>query len=364
MNKDARIYVAGHRGLVGSAIIRRLERDGYTNILTRTHGELDLTRQDKIEAFFEQECPEYVFLAAAKVGGIMANSTYPADFIYQNLMIAANVIHSSYQSGVQKLLNLGSSCIYPKLASQPLKEDCLLTDALEPTNEAYAIAKIAAIKLCRYYNEQYGTNYISVMPTNLYGLNDNFNLETSHVLPALIRKMHLGQCLQEGNWKSIRIDLNKMPIEGVNGNVSEQEILSILYKYGIQTELSSDGSNLLSVTVSIWGTGLPRREFLHADDLADACVFLMSGYDVNRIGEFVNVGVGEDLTIRELVETVAGVIGFRGQLEYDETKPDGTPQKLMDVSRLRGLGWSGLRPLREGIQTTVEWYQNMLENCQ
>ncbi|KKG14062.1 GDP-L-fucose synthase [Methanosarcina sp. 2.H.T.1A.6] len=307
MEKDSKIYLAGHRGLVGSALKRKLESKGYTNLLFRTHKELDLTNQHSVNEFFERENPEYVFLAAAKVGGILANSTYPAQFIYENLMIEANVIHAAYRYGVKKLLFLGSSCIYPKLAPQPLKEEYLLTGTLEETNEAYAIAKIAGIRLCKHYNQQYGTNFISVMPTNLYGPNDNFDLETSHVMPALIRKFH----------------------EARSNNEPE---------------------------VVVWGTGKPLREFMHVDDMADACVYLMENYDFSEIGEFVNIGVGEDVTINELVELIKEVVGFEGKINYDTSKPDGTPRKLMDVTKLNGLGWKARISLKKGIERTYEWY--------
>lgn len=304
MRENSRIYVAGHRGLVGSAIVRKLREDGFDNLLLRTHGELDLTRQEEVEKFFEGENPEYVFLAAAKVGGILANNTFPAEFIYTNLCIQNNIIRASYLSGVKKLVFLGSSCIYPKLCPQPIKEEYLLSGYLEPTNEAYAIAKIAGIKMCEFFNRQYGTNFIGVMPTNLYGPNDNFDLETSHVLPAMIRKCH----------------------EAKVSNKRE---------------------------VVIWGTGSPRREFLHVDDLADACLYLMVNYDGREI---VNIGVGEDLTIRELAEMIAGVIGFKGKLRFDTSKPDGTPQKLLDVSRLNNLGWQAKISRKEGIRRTYDWY--------
>lgn len=307
MDKESKIYLAGHRGLVGSALKRKLESKGYTNLIFRTHKELDLTNQQEVNEFFEKEKPEYVFLAAAKVGGILANSTYPAQFIYENLMIESNIIHAAYKYGVKKLLFLGSSCIYPKLAPQPLKEEYLLTGPLEETNEAYAIAKIAGIRLCKHYNQQYGTNFISVMPTNLYGPNDNFDLETSHVMPALIRKFHEAK-------------MNNEP------------------------------------EVVVWGTGKPLREFMHVDDMADACVYLMENYDFSEIGEFVNIGVGEDVTISELVELIKEVVGFEGKIMYDTSKPDGTPRKLMDVSRLNGLGWKARIPLKDGIKETYEWY--------
>ena len=304
MEKDSKIYVAGHRGMVGSAIVRRLTKDGYTNLILRTRQELDLLDQQAVQQFFEQERPEYVFLAAAKVGGILANNTYRAQFIYENLQIQNNIIHSAYRYGVKKLLFLGSSCIYPKMAPQPIKEEYLLTGPLEPTNEPYAIAKIAGIKMCEAYNAQYGTNFISTMPTNLYGPHDNFDLQTSHVLPALIRKFHEAK-------------VNHRPY------------------------------------VEIWGTGTPRREFLHVDDLADACVFLMQHYNDSQ---FVNVGVGEDISIKELALLIQDIVGYQGELRFDTSKPDGTPRKLLDVSRLHALGWKARIPLREGIRQTYQWF--------
>ena len=307
MVQDSKIYVAGHRGLVGSAILRKLKAEGYTNLITATKQELDLTRQADTEAFIETTRPEYIFLAAAKVGGILANTAYPADFIYNNLVIETNLIHASYAVGVKKLLFLGSSCIYPKFAQQPMKEEFLLTGELEPTNEPYAIAKIAGIKLCQSYNRQYGTNFISVMPTNLYGPNDNFDLETSHVIPAFIRKFH-----------DAKIALER----------SEKPVI-------------------------LWGTGSPRREFLHVDDLADACVFLMKNYYGNEI---VNVGAGKDITIKELAEMVKEVIGYRGEIVWDTSKPDGTPRKLLDVSKLKDIGWESKISLKEGIRMTYDWY--------
>ncbi len=309
MNRDAKIYIAGHRGLVGSALLRRLQALGYSNLLLRTSKELDLKRQQDVDTFFQTERPEYVFLAAAKVGGILANNTYKAEFIYDNLMIAANVIHASYRSGVKKLLNLGSSCIYPKHAPQPMQEEHLLTGLLEPTNEPYAIAKIAAIKLCRYYNEQYGTDFISVMPTNLYGPEDNFDLETSHVLPALIRKFH-------------------------------------------EAKIASEGS------VTMWGSGAPFREFLYVDDLADACLFLMEKYTHREIGEFINIGTGTDITIRDLAMLIKDITGFPGTVVNDRSKPDGTPKKLLDVSRLRSLGWEAKTDLRKGISNTYSYFRD------
>lgn len=309
MNRKDKIYIAGHRGMAGSAIKRNLEERGYHNLITRTRSELDLTNQQAVKNFFETQRPEYVFLAAAKVGGILANSTYPAEFIYENLMIEANVIHSSYTTGVKKLLFLGSSCIYPRLAPQPLKEEYLLTGELEVTNEAYAVAKIAGIRMCKHYNQQYGTNFISAMPTNLYGPNDNYDLETSHVMAALIRKFHDAK-------------MNNAP------------------------------------QVVVWGTGTPRREFLHVDDMADACVYLMENYDASDLGELVNIGLGEDVTIRELAEMMGDIVGYSGEIVYDTTKPDGMPQKLLDVSRLRELGWGARISLRDGIKQAYDWYAN------
>ncbi len=303
MNKTSKIYIAGHRGLVGSAICRRMLSEGFANQVVRTSGELDLTRQAEVEGFFRQERPEYVFLAAAKVGGILANNTYPADFIYRNLMIQSNIIQASCEHGVKKLLFLGSSCIYPKFAEQPMKEEYLLTGQLEPTNEPYAVAKIAGIKMCQAYNAQYGTNFISVMPTNLYGPEDNFDLESSHVLPAMIRKFH------------------------------EAKIRN-------------------SPSAVIWGTGAPKREFLYIDDLADACVFLMNSYDGSEI---LNIGVGVDGSIGDLAVLVREIVGYRGEIVYDSSKPDGTPRKLLDVSRLRSLGWEAKTALREGITRTYDW---------
>lgn len=306
MDKNSKIYVAGHRGLVGSALKRKLDSKRYTNLILRNHKELDLTNQQAVNEFFEREKPEYVFLAAAKVGGIIANSTYPADFIYENLMIEANVIHAAFEYGVKKLLFLGSSCIYPKLAPQPLKEEYLLTGPLEETNEAYAIAKIAGIRLCKHYNQQYGTNFISVMPTNLYGPNDNFDLETSHVMPALIRKFHEAKVNQEPE-------------------------------------------------VVVWGTGKPLREFIYVDDMADSCVYLMENFDAKEVGQFVNIGVGEDVSISELAEMIKDIVGFEGEIVYDTSKPDGTPRKLLDVSLLHALGWKHKITLKDGITKTYEW---------
>jgi len=344
MDKTSKIYIAGHNGMVGSALTRRLENEGFSNFVFRTLDELDLRNQQDVADFFAQEKPDYVFLAAAKVGGIVANNTYRAEFIYDNLMMEANIIHQSYVNGVKKLLFLGSSCIYPKLAPQPLKEEYLLTGELEPTNEPYAIAKIAGIKLCDAYRSQYGCNFISVMPTNLYGPNDNYDLEKSHVLPALIRKMQLGKWLQENDWASIKANFNAIPIEGVNGDASETEMLEKLEKYGIQRNSTGE------VQVELWGTGSPLREFLHVDDLADACVYLMKNYDESGL---VNIGCGEDLTIKALAEMVKEIVGYSGAIVWNSTKPDGTPRKLMSVEKLKSFGWTAKIGLREGISGVV-----------
>ena len=399
MNKNSKIYVAGHRGLVGSAIVKNLVSKGYTNIITRTHKELDLLDTLAVSEFFKQNKPEFVFLAAAKVGGIVANNTYRADFIYENLQIQNNVIHQSYVHKVKKLLFLGSTCIYPKNAPQPMNEDSLLTSPLEYTNEPYAIAKIAGIKMCESYNIQYGTNFISVMPTNLYGPNDNFDLETSHVLPALIRKIHLGKCLEsvkweelsvkkDENWELIKQDLNKNPIKCVKcyelgakkedkiitGKSSKQEILDILEEYGIRlhnTEFVTPNTNLNKVQIEIWGSGNPRREFLYSEDMADACVFLLKNIDFKDIlnteclthtaknevrNTHINIGTGKDISIKELAELIKNIIGFKGELYFNIEKPDGTMKKLTDVSKLNSLGWKHKVELEDGIRTMYEWY--------
>lgn len=388
MNKNSKIYVAGHRGLVGSAIVKNLESKGYTNIITRTHSELDLTNQKAVEEFFTQEKPEYVILAAAKVGGIVANNTYRADFIYENLQIQNNVIHQSYVHKVKKLLFLGSTCIYPKNAPQPMNEDSLLTSELEYTNEPYAIAKIAGIKMCESYNIQYGTNFLSVMPTNLYGPNDNFDLETSHVLPALIRKIHLGKCLEENNWESIKNDLNKNPIENITGSHKEEEILNILEKYGIK-QFKIQNSKF-KISIEIWGSGKPRREFLWSEDMADACVFIMENRNFEDVlnqhvvssklkvanckttqkelptthhtlptevrNTHINIGTGKDISIKELAELIKDIIGFKGELYFNTEKPDGTMKKLTDVSKLNSLGWKYKMDLESGIKEMYKWY--------
>ena len=356
MRKESKIYVAGHRGLVGSAIVNNLISKGYKNLIFRTHNELDLTQQDEVKNFFENEKPQYVILAAAKVGGIIANNNYRADFIYENLMIQNNVIHQSYLSAVKKLLFLGSTCIYPKNTPQPMKEDSLLTSELEYTNEPYAIAKIAGIKMCESYNLQYGTNFISVMPTNLYGPNDNFNLETSHVLPALIRKIYLGKCLQNNDWEAIKSDLNKNPIEGVDGNSLEKVMLLKLNEYGIKKG-----------EIEIWGSGKPRREFLWSEDMADACVFLLESKDFGDLipnnsiesrNTHINIGTGIDISIKELAETIKNCIGYNGGFKFDLSKPDGAMRKLTDVSKLHQLGWKHTVSLQKGIEKIYSWYLN------
>lgn len=353
MKTQSKIYVAGHRGLVGSAIVNNLMSKGYTNLIFKTHAELDLKDQNEVKNFFETEKPEYVILAAARVGGIAANNTYRAEFIYENMMIQNNVIHQSYLFGVKKLLFLGSTCIYPKNASQPISEKSLLTSELEYTNEPYAIAKIAGIKMCESYNLQYGTNFISVMPTNLYGPNDNFDLEESHVLPALMRKIHLGKCLENDNWEAIKTDLNKNPIEGVDGNSSETEIFSILNQYGI-----TKGE------IEIWGSGNPRREFLWSEDMADACIFLLENTDFqdtfndnNQIkNTHINIGTGVDISIKELSDKIKDEIDYKGNFKFNTTKPDGTLKKLTDVSKLNKLGWRYKISLEKGVKKMYHWY--------
>ena len=388
LDKNSKIYVAGHHGLVGSAIWNNLKQRGYENLVGRTHQELDLTDQVAVRQFFDQERPDAVVLAAAFVGGIMANSLYRADFIMQNMKMQCNVISESYIHGVKKLLFLGSTCIYPKNAPQPMKEDALLTSPLEYTNEEYAIAKIAGLKMCESYNLQYGTNYIAVMPTNLYGPNDNFHLENSHVMPAMMRKIYLAKLIHEANWESIRQDLDIRPIEGINGSSQEPSILNVLSKYGIQDN-----------KVILWGTGKPLREFLWSEDMADASVHVLlnvnfsdiigiekyssvhygasadgtidrnhsagRGGAIPKLGEIrnchINVGTGKELTIRELSQLVAKAIGFEGTIEFDASKPDGTMRKLIDVSKLHRLGWTHKVEIEDGVQKLFEWYQASLK---
>jgi GDP-L-fucose synthase len=349
MDRNSKVYLAGHTGLVGSSILRKLTQDGFNNLTYKRSSELDLRRQKNTEEFFFSEKPDYVFLSAAKAGGILANSTYSAEFIYNNLSIALNVIHSAYKSGVKKLLNLGSSCIYPKLAPQPMKEEYLLSGSLEPTNEAYAVAKISAIKLCRYYNEQYGTNFISVMPTNLYGLNDNFNLETAHVIPALLRKFHLGKLLKKRDFELIIKDIKTRPLGfNLDNEINledEKSIEHILNKAGIFND-----------HILLWGTGEVYREFLYVDDLSDACLFLMNNYDYKDIGELINIGTGEDIKLKDLALVIKDVTGYEGGIKHDTSKPDGTPRKLLDVSRLKALGWEAKTTLEEGLKKSYSFY--------
>ncbi|MDT0650431.1 GDP-L-fucose synthase family protein [Autumnicola edwardsiae] len=367
MQKDSRIYIAGHRGLVGSAILENLRSRGYGNLITRTHSELDLTVESAVSEFFEIEKPEYVFLAAAKVGGIVANNDYRADFIYENLMIQNHVIHQSFRNKVRKLMFLGSTCIYPKNAPQPMKEEYLLTDVLEYTNEPYAIAKIAGIKMCESYNLQYGTNFISVMPTNLYGPQDNFDLKNSHVLPALIRKIHLGKALAERNWDVIRRDLNIRPVASVTGKNSNSEILEVLSQHGISSSSRSDSA----VSVEIWGTGKAMREFLWSQDMADACVFIMENLDFEDIlarhedeeskknqvrNTHINIGTGEDITIKDLAFLIREIVDAPVNFYFNSEKPDGTLKKLTDPSKLHNLGWQHQVKLEQGIRKVYNWY--------
>ena len=388
LSKDSKIYVAGHHGLVGSAIWNNLLQRGYTNLVGRTHKELDLTDQLAVKKFFDEERPDAVVLAAAFVGGIMANSLYRADFIMMNMKIQCNVISEAYAHGVKKLLFLGSTCIYPKNAPQPMKEDALLTSPLEYTNEEYAIAKIAGLKMCESYNLQYGTNYIAVMPTNLYGPNDNFHLENSHVMPAMMRKIYLAKLIHEDNWEAIRRDLDIRPVEGVDGKADRNNVLTILRKYGIENN-----------KVTLWGTGTPLREFLWSEDMADASVHVLLNVDfkdvigiekyssvhygaatdgavdrnhsagrggaIPSLGEIrnchINVGTGKELTIRELSELVVKAVGFEGVVEFDTSKPDGTMRKLIDVSKLHSLGWTHKVEIDEGVKKLFEWYKQSLQ---
>ena len=370
MDKSDKIYIAGHRGLVGSAIVRQLESRGFTNLLMRTHKELDLTNQAQVQTFFKQEKPDYVILAAAKVGGIHANNTYPADFIYQNMMIEANVINSAYENKVKRLLFLGSTCIYPKAVEQPMREDALLTGVLEPTNEPYALAKIAGIKLCESYNRQHGMDFRSVMPTNLYGEGDNFNLENSHVIPAVMRKIHLAKCLEQNDWQAIRDDINKNPIKGITEGSNNEQIIESLAQQGIKitddSRLTTNDSQLNEVEVELWGTGEAMREFLYVDDMAQASLFVLEldvkTYKANTkpMLSHINVGTGKDVTIREMAEIMKKVVGFKGNLIFDTTRPDGAPRKLIDVSRLTKMGWNPRIDLLEGLKSTYAWFVESL----
>ena len=355
LSKNSKIFVAGHRGLVGSAIWNNLKSRGYVNLIGRTHKELDLLDPIAVKSFFDEEKPDAVVLAAAHVGGIMANLQYRADFIYQNLQIQQNVIGESFKHNVKKLLFLGSTCIYPRMAEQPIKEEALLTSELEYTNEPYAIAKIAGLKMCESFALQYGCNYIAVMPTNLYGPNDNFHLENSHVLPAMIRKIHLAKCLNENNWDAVRKDINLRPVEGVDGTSSNEEILIKLNKFGITPN-----------SVTLWGTGSPMREFLWSEEMADASVFVLLNVDFKDTYSpgmkeirncHINVGTGKEISIKEVAEKIIREIGFKGQLLWDSSKPDGTPRKLTDVSKLHHLGWHHQVEIDEGIHRLYEWYK-------
>ncbi len=347
--------------MVGSAIWRNLESQGYKNLIGKFSSELDLCNQAQVKTFFEKEKPDYVFLAAAKVGGILANDTFRAEFIYNNLQIQNNVIHQSYIHKVKRLIFLGSSCIYPRECPQPMKEEYLLTGELEQTNEPYAIAKIAGIKMCESYNRQYGTKFISVMPTNLYGPNDNYDLETSHVLPALLRKVHLGKALENNNWNDIRADLNSNPINGIDGKSSKDDILYVLNKNGItikNKKLRSD--KLEQVSILFWGSGLPKREFLHVNDMAKACIYLIKNYNKDK---FVNIGSGEEISIKDLAILIKEIIGYSGKLEFDTTKPDGTMKKLTDISTLNSLGWKCKINLKDGIKDNFRWYKSSINEC-
>ena len=354
MDKNAKIYIAGHRGLVGSAIWKNMQQKGYTNLIGRTHAQLDLLDAVAVRRFFDEEQPEYVVLAAAHVGGIMANNTYRADFIYENLQIQQNVIGESFRHGVKKLLFLGSTCIYPREAPQPMSEDTLLTSPLEYTTEPYAIAKIAGLKMCESFNIQYGTNYIAVMPTNLYGPRDNFHLENSHVLPAMIRKIYLGKQLFDGNWQAVRNDLNLRPVEGVDGEAAQELILNVLAKYGITPQ-----------SVTLWGTGTPVREFLWSEEMADASVFVLENIDFKDTYDpsqqhirncHINIGTGKEISIRDVAHLIVDTIDYRGQLLFDASKPDGTMRKLTDVSKLHALGWHHSIEIDEGVRRLYEWY--------
>lgn len=349
MEKNSKIYVAGHKGLVGSAIVRCLEKNGYNNIILKTHAELDLTDQTAVDAFFAQEKPKYVFLAAAKVGGIVANNTYPAEFIYNNLMIGANIINAAYENGVQKLLNLASSCIYPKDAPQPMKEEYLLEGGLEKTSEAYSIAKIAAIKLCHYYNKQYGTNFITVMPPNQYGIGDNFSMQTAHFLPMILRRFHLAKLLQNNDFEAIRKNLHKDPL-----GWGLDEKIDFSSEKSLEEACNAVGAYRDKITA--WGDGKAYRELMNSDDLADVCLTLMNTKNADEIGEFLNVGVGEDIQIRDLLYFVAEMTGFKGEIAFDATKPNGVFRKLLDNSKMQQLGLKINRPLKDGITDFYQWY--------
>ena len=373
MNLKDKIYIAGHNGMVGSAIVRKLSGKGFMNITTCSSSELDLTNQQNVHNFLQDESPDYVVITAAKVGGIHANDSYPAEFIYQNLMIEANLIHGSYLAGVNNLLFLGSSCIYPKESLQPIKEEYLLGGILEKTNEPYAIAKIAGIKLCESYNRQYGTDYRSIMPTNLYGPNDNFHLENSHVIPAIVRKIHLAKCIEQGDWQAIKADIEKYPIKGIDNNSSRNEILMTLMTYGIQFKIQNltfNTSNLNLVQVSLWGSGKPMREFLHVDDMADASIHIM-GLDKKILEEsikpmlsHINIGTGVDITIKDVAQTVKEVVGFYGEIVFNAKMPDGIKRKLLDVTTIKRLGWKHKVELKDGLTEIYKWYVENMEKIE
>jgi GDP-L-fucose synthase len=369
LNKNAKIYIAGHTGLVGTAITKALREQGYTNFLLRSMKQLDLTSQPAVETFFATEKPEYVFLAAAKVGGIIANNTYRAEFIYDNLMIQNNVIHQAWKHGVKKLLFLGSTCIYPRDCPQPMKEEYLLTGPLEQTNEPYAIAKIAGLKMCENYNRQYGTTFISVMPTNLYGPNDNFDLEKSHVLPALLRKIHLGRCMELGDWRAIRADLNLNPISGISGRDTEEEIREILQAHGVSRRTGHNNESKIEagqenqqVEIEIWGSGNPLREFMYSEDMAQACIHIMKSEKAAAMIKedpsfsWINIGTGEEITIRQLAEAISSLTGYTGMMTFNANKPDGTPRKLTSTTRLHSLGYQHKISLMPGLRRMYEAY--------
>lgn len=370
MKYNSKIYIAGHEGMVGSAILRNLKRKGYNNFVYRTFKALDLTQQAAVKVFFEKEKPEYVIIAAAKVGGIHANNFYRGQFIYENLQIQNNIIHHAYLNKVKKLLFLGSSCIYPKDCPQPIKEEYLLTGKLEYTNEPYAISKIAGLKLCESYYKQYGCNFISVMPTNLYGPNDNYDLKYSHVMPAIIRKTHLAKCIETRNWNLLRADLNKRPLGNIDGKADEKDIIKALLSYGIKTGNSQPEStafNLRDVTVVLWGSGNPRREFMHVDDMADACVHILNKTEAKELYDdlqisHINIGLGVDINIGHLSEMIKDIIGFSGKIDWDHTMPDGTFQKLLDVSVLNNFRWENKTSLQEGIQREYNTYLKEIGN--
>jgi GDP-L-fucose synthase len=374
IEKTSKIYVAGHSGMVGSAIVRKLKNDGYLNLILRSYEELDLTNQKAVIDFFSLERPEYVFIAAAKVGGIMANNTYRAQFIYENLMIQNNIIHNSYFFGVKKLIFLGSSCIYPKNCPQPIKEEYILTGTLEQTNEPYAIAKIAGLKMCESYSRQYGCNFISAMPTNLYGYNDNYNLENSHVVPGILRKIYLGSCLERNDWESIKHDLNKRPIGNISGKSSSNKILQVLKNYGIyfiSSKKNSANSNVKNiVAITLWGSGKVYREFMHVDDMANAVVFLMKNVnfadlyaipklpDFHPITAFINIGTGEDIKIKDLAIIIKNITNFKGKLLWDKSKPDGTPKKLLDITKISQYGFTKKYNIEQGLQLLFKEYRH------